>query len=982
MANAAVAHADADADADAASCLRPSSVDCNAVCQASACDIVGSMADAQRCVGRCVLHDGCLVQCPDETRRPPPPVEGKRLVPRARDDELDSGGSAATTAMPQLRLPDNETLLLSDVDFNALFPTSLAAFPSLRRFSCRNCRLSRFPVALFELRNLSECALPRNQLQALPVQLESSAINMLDLSHNRFSSMPPEAWSMPQLSALDLSGNAISECETPARPDILSRLQSLQLRELALDGNPLTSFRCIFPNLESLSLRKTALGALPLVFFNMSQLQRLDISESRNLSLDALSQPLAITELYVSLNEWRSLPPSLPTLTPQLETLVARDNLLQDVTDLKIATRLPRLRALELSGNRMRSLVEVAETFPALEVLGLSRSNATAFVMSSPHDSLQRLDVAKNPIEPWLVTPTQLTFLQRLETLRIDQTAFASCATSSQRVVHGYKVCLSTAPSALYVPDAKEKQRNQLIYILGSVMVALLIGIFVAYSRKQRSCGPNAAQSLAGANGDDVSLASSMRQSSQVRKSMQERPSAMPVKFFSQLSRSRSNRSDLSSSRDSSSRGSSTNAFLRLPAPPTTRGGGDNPLSTPTPLVLPGHTTMAWENEELLSWHLDHDGVRMEKRLAVGRLVEIWRASYRTDTVVVKRIKPSVRLLFPHNPQPSDVAVIDAFLHEIRLLSRLDHPRIVAFYGAAWTSVSDVMAVMEYLPHQDIHSFLSRDPRRRSSRSSAMPAPFRAGVWGVEKVRLALGVAEALACLHAFNPPLVHGDVQARNVLLDDELQPKLCDFGSARYCVQGSTAGDAGSLYSSVADGSVDSDECIVRGDNSAWLAPEVLLGRATCDPSMDVYAFGVFLAELDTHDLPIPMGSGAARDSQSSSATVASIRQQIVMGAWQPTFTAACDPQVRALATQCLAFAAAARPSSADIVGFLRELLAEWGHPSRTTATTTLTSASGGAVGATLHDSNGPADSEDSLSLSDFSSQRTIEFKRFDTP
>ncbi|GLD94610.1 hypothetical protein PINS_up003221 [Pythium insidiosum] len=248
--------------------------------------------------------------------------------------------------MPQLRLPDNETLLLSDVDFNALFPTSLAAFPSLRRFSCTNCRLSRFPVALIELRNLTECALPRNQLQELPVQLESSGINVLDLSHNRFAALPLQAWTIPPLTTIDLSSNAITECVTPERPDIQARLSSLRLLELALDDNPLASFRCVFPTLESLSLRRTALSALPTVVANMTQLQRLDISENRGLSLDAQTPPLSITELHISLNELRSLPSNLPTLMPQLETLVARDNSLRDLTALAAATRLPRLRVL------------------------------------------------------------------------------------------------------------------------------------------------------------------------------------------------------------------------------------------------------------------------------------------------------------------------------------------------------------------------------------------------------------------------------------------------------------------------------------------------------------------------------------------------------------------------------------------------------------------------------------------------------------
>ena len=46
-------------------------------------------------------------------------------------------------------------------------------------------------------------------------------------------------------------------------------------------------------------------------------------------------------------------------------------------------------------------------------------------------------------------------------------------------------------------------------------------------------------------------------------------------------------------------------------------------------------------------------------------------------------------------------------------------------------------------------------------------------------LRVAIGVAEAMAYLHAQQPPLIHRDLKSPNVLLEsDGVTTKLCDFG------------------------------------------------------------------------------------------------------------------------------------------------------------------------------------------------------------
>ena len=83
--------------------------------------------------------------------------------------------------------------------------------------------------------------------------------------------------------------------------------------------------------------------------------------------------------------------------------------------------------------------------------------------------------------------------------------------------------------------------------------------------------------------------------------------------------------------------------------------------------------------------------------------------------------------------------------------------------------------------------------------------------------------AKGLRYLHEAKPPVIHGDLKAMNILVDDRLTGKLADFGLS--FLQGKANIEGGSLL---------------------WMAPELLTGAAGASEASDVYALGVTMYEM----------------------------------------------------------------------------------------------------------------------------------------
>ncbi|XP_068495473.1 cold-responsive protein kinase 1-like [Phaseolus vulgaris] len=109
----------------------------------------------------------------------------------------------------------------------------------------------------------------------------------------------------------------------------------------------------------------------------------------------------------------------------------------------------------------------------------------------------------------------------------------------------------------------------------------------------------------------------------------------------------------------------------------------------------------------------------------------------------------------------------DDFEGEVKLISNVHHRNLVRLLGCCSKGQERIL-VYEYMANNSLDKFLFGN--RKGSLS-----------WK-QRYDIILGTAMGLAYLHEeFHVSIIHRDIKTSNILLDDDLQPKIADFGLAR---------------------------------------------------------------------------------------------------------------------------------------------------------------------------------------------------------
>ncbi|KAF3782129.1 Serine/threonine-protein kinase [Nymphaea thermarum] len=230
------------------------------------------------------------------------------------------------------------------------------------------------------------------------------------------------------------------------------------------------------------------------------------------------------------------------------------------------------------------------------------------------------------------------------------------------------------------------------------------------------------------------------------------------------------------------------------------------------------------------------------------------------------------------------------FLVEVLMLSQLHHPNLVNLIGYC-ADGDQRLLVYEFLPMGSLEDhLLDLEPDQ---------APLN---W-YTRMNIAAGAAKGLEYLHdKANPPVIYRDLKSSNILLDEEFNPKLSDFGLAKL----GPVGDKAHVSSRVMG-------------TYGYCAPEYArTGQLTV--KSDIYSFGVVLLELITGRRAVDTTRHADEQNLVSWAQPIFRDQKRIPELADPMmqgkYPANALKQAVAVAAMCLQEEATTRPFISDVV------------------------------------------------------------------
>lgn len=209
---------------------------------------------------------------------------------------------------------------------------------------------------------------------------------------------------------------------------------------------------------------------------------------------------------------------------------------------------------------------------------------------------------------------------------------------------------------------------------------------------------------------------------------------------------------------------------------------------------------------------------RLEERIAVGGMAEVWRASM----VGLEGFKKTVAIkkILPHLAENEEFVAM--FVDEAKLAAQLSHENLVDIYDLGRID-SDFFIAMEYVDGKDVRSILNR----LNQSQGRMPL----GLAFFIAARTAAALDYAHTRLDADGEPLglVHRDVSPRNILISHNGNVRLCDFGVAK-AVSSVARTEIGALKGKI-----------------QYMSPEQAAGSPV-DCRSDVFSLGNVLFEMVT--------------------------------------------------------------------------------------------------------------------------------------
>ncbi|KAH9655008.1 serine/threonine-protein kinase STY46 [Citrus sinensis] len=289
---------------------------------------------------------------------------------------------------------------------------------------------------------------------------------------------------------------------------------------------------------------------------------------------------------------------------------------------------------------------------------------------------------------------------------------------------------------------------------------------------------------------------------------------------------------------------------------PTSEPEDTGMKSHPYHLKIPNDGTDVWE--------IDPKHLKFGSKVASGSYGDLYRGTYCSQDVAIKVLKPE-RI-------NSDMQ--KEFAQEVFIMRKVRHKNVVQFIGAC-TKPPSLCIVTEFMSGGSVYDYLHK----------------LKGVFKLPSLlKVAIDVSKGMNYLHQNN--IIHRDLKAANLLMDENEVVKVADFGVARVKAQSGVMTAETGTY--------------------RWMAPEVIEHKPY-DHKADVFSFGIVLWELLTGKLPYEY------------LTPLQAAVGVVQKGLRPTIPKNSQPKLAELLERCWQQDPALRPDFSEIIEILQQIAKE---------------------------------------------------------
>ncbi|KAI9434573.1 hypothetical protein H4582DRAFT_1818451 [Lactarius indigo] len=212
----------------------------------------------------------------------------------------------------------------------------------------------------------------------------------------------------------------------------------------------------------------------------------------------------------------------------------------------------------------------------------------------------------------------------------------------------------------------------------------------------------------------------------------------------------------------------------------------------------------------LPSWTITRYEIDLEAKVGVGFFSDVFRGKWREHTVAIKVLAETT---------PRKI-----FVHEVEIWKTLYHPNVLELLGASSASGDPPwFLVSKYYPRGSLVKYLKGLSDADAAR--------------VDVLKMIHEISKGMAYLH--KQCVLHGDLKAANILVDDDTRCVISDFGQSEMKSEVYRISRAPQPHGTL-----------------RWQAPELMQGAQALTPAMDVYAFAICCVEILTMGaLPWPL-------------------------------------------------------------------------------------------------------------------------------